>query len=85
MAKILLSVIVILALACFAAQNPGLVSVRFLLWQSSATPLAFLIILSAGVGALLALIASVPIHHRRGRELAKHRRELDEIRDREHA
>lgn len=80
MVKLIFIVILAILLGFFAAQNPGLVAVRFLFWQSSAMPLAFVIILAAAGGALFALLASLPIHHRRGRELAKHRREIQVLR-----
>jgi len=83
MAKLIVVLILAAGLALFAAENTGLVAVRFLAWQSPPISLALLIIFTAVIGALGALIATLPIHHRRRRELARSKRELEELRGRE--
>ena len=84
MTKIVLALIVIAAIALFAAQNTGLVMIHFLFWHSSSMPLSLVIALSAVGGALAAVIATIPIHHRRGRELARNKRELEDLREHIH-
>lgn len=82
MAKLVLIILFSLALGFFALQNPGLVNVRFLLWQSSTVSLAFLVILAAAAGAILTLVATLPMHYRKSRELSRQQQELDDIRSR---
>ena len=41
------------AIAAFALQNPGLVSVRFLVWSIDNVPLAAVILVSGAVGTVL--------------------------------
>lgn len=84
MVKLILLFLLMLSLALFAAENTGLVTVHFLIWQTQAMPLALLIVIAIVAGALITLIALLPSHHRRRRELAQHRRELEELRERLH-
>ena len=37
---------------------------------------------SAALGAIIALIAMIPVHHRKHRELVKKTRELEDLRER---
>ncbi len=69
-------------LVLFASQNTTPVQLQFLTWKSQEISLALVIILSAAVGAILALIASIPTHHRRRKELAHKNQEIEEIRRR---
>ena len=48
-----------LAIAIFALQNPGAVEVRFLRWQAQG-PLALVVLLSAVGGLLVALLFGIP-------------------------
>ena len=69
------------SLAVFASQNTQGVHLRFLLWQSHEISLALVIIFSAALGAVLALVASFPTYHRRRKELLAHKRELEDLRE----
>jgi uncharacterized integral membrane protein len=48
-----------LAIAIFALQNTAQVAVRFLVWQAQG-PLAVMVLASATVGALVALLVGIP-------------------------
>ena len=82
MVKLALWLIFAGALALFCFQNTALVHLQFLSWTSHDVSLAFVIIVSAAIGAILALIASIPTHHRRWRHLNKTRQELHDLRER---
>jgi uncharacterized integral membrane protein len=80
MGKLIFLLIFSLALAVFASQNTSLVHIQFLMWKTQDVSLALIIILSSVLGAVIALIASLPLHHRTRRELKKHQRELEALR-----
>jgi len=82
MLKLILLLISAVALGIFASQNTTPVSLKFLSWKSHDFSLALIIILSAAVGAVMALLATFPIHHRRRRELSEIKRELEDLRER---
>jgi uncharacterized integral membrane protein len=81
MVKMILLLLFSLALASFAIENNVPVQIRFLFWKSQGLSLALVILLSAAVGAILALVAGFPTHWRRHRRLRKVERELEELRD----
>ena len=81
MVKMVLLLLFSLALAFFAIENNVPVQIQFLHWKSQGSSLALVILLSAAVGAILALVASFPTHWRRRRRLRKMERELAELRD----
>jgi putative membrane protein len=81
MGKLIFVAVFSMALAIFAFENTAPVHVRFLFWQSHDVPLALLIILTAAFGTLVTLIATFPGYHRRNRELARHKRELEDLRE----
>ena len=47
------------AIAAFALQNPGLVSVRFLVWSIDSVPLAAVILVSGAVGTVLVSVIAL--------------------------
>ncbi|MFA5974682.1 MAG: LapA family protein [Elusimicrobiota bacterium] len=81
MIKLFFALIFAVALVLFASENMAPVKVRFLVWQSQTIPLAVLIIMAVVAGALLMFIAMIPIHHRIRKELSKHRKELETLRE----
>jgi uncharacterized integral membrane protein len=80
MAYLIFTLVFTMLLVLFASQNTGLVTVRFLLWQTRGVSLAAVVIVTAMIGALAALLAVLPAYHRRRSELARCRQELDELR-----
>jgi len=84
MGKLIFVLVFALSLVVFAYENTQLVHVQFLIWKSQDFPLAMVIILSAVLGAIIALIATIPIHHRKHRELVKKTRELEDLREQVH-
>jgi uncharacterized integral membrane protein len=61
--KIVLAVftgLILLALAMIGIQNPTLISVRFLGWQTGVLPLWVIMMTSLAVGMLLVSIGSLP-------------------------
>jgi len=47
------------AIAAFALQNPGLVSIRFLVWSIDSVPLAAVILVSGAVGTVLVSVIAL--------------------------
>jgi uncharacterized integral membrane protein len=80
MGKLIFLLLFAVLLAIFASQNTSLVHLEFLGWKSHEVSLALIIILSAALGAIASLIASLPVHHRRQRALRAKSRELEELR-----
>ena len=85
MGKLIFLLIFAVSLVLFASQNMNPVHLQFLVWKSQEFSLAMVIILSAVLGAIIALIATIPIHHRKHRELVKKTRELEDLRERVHS
>lgn len=81
MVKLILWIFFSLALVVFAVQNNTPIHLQFLIWRSQNFSLVLLVILSAAVGVILALIASIPTHHRRRKQLLDKERELAALRD----
>jgi uncharacterized integral membrane protein len=52
--------LILLALATIGVQNPTLISVRFLGWQTGVLPLWVIMLASLAVGMLLVSIGSLP-------------------------
>ncbi len=84
MAKLIFLLVFSVALAVFASQNTGLIHLQFLTWKSREVSLALVIILSATLGAIVTMVASLPMHHRRHKALAEKERELEELREKVH-
>jgi putative membrane protein len=84
MGKLISLLIFALLVVLFASQNTAMVHLHFLAWKSQDISLALVIIASAALGAVLALVASIPTHRRRSKELAAKRREVDDLRERVH-
>lgn len=70
------------AIAIFAMQNPMNVEVRFLLWQAQG-PLAVAILISAAAGAVVALLLGIPEVWRSRWRVRSLERRLEEFRLRE--
>lgn len=84
MGKLIFLLFFSVALAVFASQNTVLVHLQFLTWKSHEVSLALIIILSAALGAILTLAATLPMHHRRQKALAERERQLEELREKVH-
>ncbi|OGR90931.1 MAG: hypothetical protein A2992_04025 [Elusimicrobia bacterium RIFCSPLOWO2_01_FULL_59_12] len=70
-----------LAIALFAVQNTATVQLQFLTWKAQSFPVAILVILSAAAGAALAFLLSLPIQHKRRKQLKQKERELSDLKD----
>jgi len=68
-----------LAVAIFALQNPANVQVRFLFWQAEGS-LAMVVIVSAVTGGLVALLLGAPELMRARWHVRNLQRQLDEMR-----
>ena len=62
-----------IAIAVFALQNADAVTVRFLAWRLEGAPLAAVILVSGGIGALLASLVGLIQHWK----LRSHIRQLE--------
>jgi len=62
--KLLIVAVVMLLVAVFSVQNPGVISVRFLLWQFAMSQ-ALVIMLAAVGGGLVGLIAGTVARRRK--------------------
>ena len=81
MTKLILMLLMVVAVGLFAAQNTDPVAIKFLCWHARTVPSSLLVILGVAAGAVIGLLAMAPIHFRNRRELARHRRELESLRD----
>lgn len=67
-ALLFLIVVLLLMVAAFALQNPGIITVHFL-HLSAATSLLAVIVAAFGVGLLVGFLAGIPASRRRNRRI----------------
>lgn len=75
---IVIVAMLVVVLATFGIQNPSVVDVRFLQFQSPTVPLYIVILLSALIGILVSSLLSVPGRIQRQRELRRLRQQVSE-------
>ena len=78
-AALLLIIVLLAAVAAFAVQNPGILTVRFL-HLSGATSLLAVIVSAFGAGILVGLLCGIPALLRRRRKVRELSSELASLR-----
>jgi lipopolysaccharide assembly protein A len=75
---LLFALVLTTLVAIFALQNAGEVTVRFLVWTFQ-TSVVIVILMSAGTGALLAALVSLPQTLKARRRLRESEKKLDQL------
>jgi lipopolysaccharide assembly protein A len=75
---LLFALVLTTLVAIFALQNAGEVTVRFLVWTFQ-TSVVIVILMSAGMGALLAALVSLPQTLKARRRLRESEKKLDQL------
>ncbi len=78
-ALLVLIIVLLLLVAAFALQNPGIITVRFL-HLSAATSLLAVIVAAFGAGVLVGFLGGIPAARRRRRRVKELEEELSSLR-----
>jgi len=83
MGKLIFFLLFAVALVLFASENTTSSTIQFLVWKSQDFSLAMVIMLSAVLGAIIALIATIPCTTGSAASFSKDR-ELEDLREQVH-
>ena len=77
---LILALLIAIGLVVFGAQNSQPVNIHLFNWESTSVPLVLALGVAMLVGAIIALLASIPGRIRRRRERRAREREIAELR-----